>query len=131
METVTPKQKRKSFFWLRLFSAFIDFAFTYSLSIILRLIIWDFTYIGLDVIFITTLVGYYTISYWVFNGRTLAKSLTWLRIVETGKTSFPLKKVVLRETIFKGIFGILIPTYLIKPLFPIWMPFFTIFILFI
>lgn len=122
-------KKRKSFFWLRAFSAFIDIALVYSLSIILRLIIWNFTFISADVIFITTLLFYYPLSYWFLNGQTPSKSLLVLRISEAQKISLSLKKIVLREVILKGICAILIPLYFIKALFSIWTPLLTIIIL--
>lgn len=120
------KEQRELFFWSRLASAFIDISVIYSLSIILRLIIWRFGFINFDVIFIITFLGYYTISYGFFSGRTVAKSLSGLKVTETGKTSLSFKKVVLREIIIKGICTLLIPLYLIKTLISVWSPAFSV-----
>lgn len=124
-------KKRKSFFWLRTLSAFIDISLVYSLSIILRVMIWNVTFIRVDVIFITTLLFYYSLSYLFLNGQTPSKSLLGLRISEAQKGSLSLKKIVLREVILKGICAILIPLYFIKALFSIWTPLLTIIILII
>lgn len=129
MQSPQPKIKTQALFWLRLSSTLIDLAIIYCISILLQALIWKFTFVDLWNIFTAIFILYYFVAYLTLKGRTPAKILTGLKITANQSNNNPFKNIFLREIILKGISGILIPAFILKIIFPIWSPLFTILIL--
>src|SRR6476661_6172077 len=106
--------KPKLFFWSRVCSILIDLSVVYSLSLLLQTLIWNFTFIGFPVIFASTFLFYYLISYLFFKGKTLAKYLTNLSVTTLGNNTITARNILLREIILKWFIGIIIPFFIIK-----------------
>jgi uncharacterized RDD family membrane protein YckC len=118
--------KRKTFFWLRLASVLIDSSVIYSISICLQPLLWKLTFIGFGKIFIVSFLLYYTFSYFLFNGHTVGKTLTGLRILRSNGSDCQLKQILVRELVFKWIAGIFLPFFFLPAISPIWSPMFSI-----
>ncbi len=118
--------KRKSLCWLRLASTFIDISLVYSISICLRPLIWKFIYIDLDKIFVGVFLLYYLIDYLLLKGRTPAKILTGLRVIQTNGNDCRPYHFILRESVSKTIIGIFLPVYILTSMFHWWSAIFTI-----
>jgi hypothetical protein len=112
--------KPKLFFWSRIWSALIDLSVVYSLSLLLQMLIWEFTFIGFPIIFASTFLFYYLICYLFFKGKTLAKFLTNLSVTTLGNNTITVRNMLLREIILKWFIGIMVPFFIIKLFFPIW-----------
>ena len=128
MNSHCNEMKRKSLFWRRLTSTVIDLSLIYSISILLQMVIWNFTFVSFSNIFITSFLLYYFISYWLLKGSTLAKQLTGIKIVREKRNAIPAKDIFFREIILKGLVGLLIPAFLIERLFPKYSALFTVII---
>lgn len=123
--------KKQYLFRRRIASAIIDLAFIYCISIILKYLLNTFVFADFTNIFVVALIGYYTLTSMFINGRTPAKILTGLKVVQRVGNPLSAKNIVLREIVLKGIIGIFIPLYLIRSLFPIWNVLFTVACMFI
>jgi hypothetical protein len=62
----------------------------------------------------------------VLKGRSPAKLLTGLKIINSDGSDIQLKNILLREIAFKLVIGIIIPSYILQLIFPIWSPFITL-----
>ena len=118
--------KKKPFFWLRLYSTIIDLSIIYSFSVLLQLLILKLTFVDFGDIFVATFLIYYFASYYFFKGKTLAKLLTGIEIINLNNGNVHFKDLFLREIILKVLVGIIIPSYLFQYIYPIWSPLITI-----
>jgi len=119
-------KKRKSYFWLRLVSTIIDLAIIYCLSILFQFIIFQFTFARLCDIFVAFFCLYYTSSYIFLEGRSPAKLLTGLKIINSEGGDIQLKNILIREIALKVFIGIIIPSYILQLILPIWSPLITL-----
>jgi len=103
--------KRKSHFWLRLVSVFIDISAIYCITSLCQVLIYYFTFITFGNILIGVFIGYYFLSYILLEGRTLAKIFTGLCIVRINGDKANPSALFKREFIFKGVLGIILPLY--------------------
>jgi hypothetical protein len=62
----------------------------------------------------------------LFNGSSPAKLLTGLKIINTDGGDIQLKNILLREIALKLLIGIIVPSYILQLIFPIWSPFITL-----
>ena len=119
-------KNRKSYFWLRFVSTVIDLSIIYSISIIFKFFIWKYTFVKLGNVFVCIFCLYYLTSYIFFKGISPAKFLTGLKIVNSNGADIQLKNILLREVALKLFVGIIIPSYILQLLFPIWSPLITL-----
>ena len=118
--------KNKPFYFRRIVTTIIDLSLIYCISLLLQPIIYKVDFEKNIDIFIFVFLLYYSLSYSFLNGRTPAKILTSLKIIKQNNTHFPLKNIIAREIILKGIFGLIIPTYFIEKIFSVWSSLFTL-----
>lgn len=94
-------KNNKSYFWLRFVSTAIDLSIIYCISIIFQFFIWKYTFIRFCDLFICVFFIYYLSSYILLKGKSPAKLLTGLKIVNSNGESINLKSILIRETAFK------------------------------
>ena len=119
-------KSRKGYFWLRFASTLIDLSIIYCLSIIFQFFIWKYTFVRLCDIFVFIFFIYYLTSYISLKGISPAKLLTGLKIVNSNGGDISLKNILLREAVLKLFIGIILPSYILQLLFPIWSPLITV-----
>ena len=119
-------KNKKSYFWLRFASTAIDLSIIYCISIIFQFFIWKYTFIRFCDLFICVFFIYYLSSYILLKGKSPAKLLTGLKIVNTNGESINLKSILIREMALKLFIGVLIPAYILPQLLPIWSPLITL-----
>lgn len=119
-------RKGKSYFWLRLASTVIDLSVIYCLSIIIQLFIFKFAFVRLYDLFVFIFCVYYTVTYFLLKGCSPAKLLTGLKIINADGGVIELKNILLREIALKLFIGIIIPSYILQLIFPIWSPLITL-----
>ena len=119
-------EKRRSYFWLRLASTIIDLTIIYCLSIIIQFLIFKFSFVRLCDVFVCLFCIYYTISYISLKGRSPAKLLTGLKLVNSDGSDLKQENILFREIVLKGFIGIIIPSYILQLVFPIWSPLITL-----
>ena len=126
MNSRSVMKKQPAYFRLRLVSAFIDLSAIFALSILLRFLIWQFTYISLGAVFTATFILYYLAAYLLLDGRMPGKMLTGLRLISLKEETPALKTILFREGGLKGFAGIIVPAYLLPLCFRVWSPVFTL-----
>lgn len=107
-------------FWLRLVAVLIDLAIIYCIAILLETLIRQFIFMDFINLFVSTFLFYYFFSYWLLKGRTPAKLLTGIKVVKLSEEELPVKNIIVRELLAKGIIGLIIPVYLFENVFQIW-----------
>jgi uncharacterized RDD family membrane protein YckC len=119
-------KNKESYFWLRVASTVIDLTIIFCLSIIFQFFIWKYTFVRLCDIFFFVFFLYYLTSYISLKGKSPAKLLTGLKIINSNGGSISLKNILIREIALKLFIGILIPAYILPQLLPIWSPLITL-----
>lgn len=119
-------EKIKSYFWLRIASTVIDLSIIYCISILLRIVIFNFTFARLCDIYVSVFFVYYAASYFLLKGRSPAKLLTGLKIIQADGGDIHLKSILIREVGLKLFLGIILPSYFLQYILPVWSPFYTL-----
>jgi uncharacterized RDD family membrane protein YckC len=112
VDNATPK----TLFWLRVFATTIDLSVVYCLSLIVQFLIYQFTFIRLDIIFSFTFVAYYLFSYFPLNRQTVTKMFLGLKLASKNGSQISPLKIALREIFFKGFLGIIVPFFIVTSL---------------
>lgn len=108
--------KKSSYLWLRFVSTILDIAVIFSFASLLQFILYKFTFCPFSIIFISTFIAYYLLSYHYLDGRTPAKVFTNLKVVALSGEKPGISRLLVREVILKGILGISLPLYLFSNL---------------
>jgi len=105
--------KKPTYLGLRAVSTFLDIAVIFSLASLLQFILYKFTFCPFSVIFLSTFIAYYCLSYQFMGGRTPAKFFTNLKVISHSGGPAGMKRLLVREVLLKGISGICLPYYLL------------------
>ena len=124
-------KKKQRLFGKRILSAGIDIAAIFSLTNLIKALLANIAFINSIDLFAGLFLAYYSISYFFLSGRTAAKYITGLQAVKKSDQMLPAGNIILRELVFKGLIGLLIPIYLFEHLFQIWSPLLTILVMII
>jgi uncharacterized RDD family membrane protein YckC len=107
------QNKIRTIFWRRFFSALTDIVFIYCLGFLAHLLVMQWVFLDPFIVFALTWVIYYSDCYLFLNGRTLAKSITGLRVISLDNERAAPRQIVIRDLIGKFILLLIIPCYII------------------
>jgi hypothetical protein len=116
----SAKEKQKILFWRRLLATILDLSVVYCLSQIFQFLIYQFTFIRFDLIFVGTLIAYFLFSYLLVTGQTIAKRVVGMKLASGKALEINPFNIVLREIVFKGFLGIIVPFYIITSFSKAW-----------
>lgn len=112
--------KPKLLFFRRACSVLIDLSAVYSAAVLLQALIYLFTFVEFSTIFVTTLLVYYVMCYWLGDGQTPGRRLTRITVRQMDARILSVKTILLREVVLKGVVCIIFPFFILQQILPIW-----------
>ena len=116
-------KNRKTFILLRFIALILDISAIYSITVLIKFILFFFVFINFPIIFVIIFIFYFSFSYYYFQGYSPSKILLGINVIQNNSYKLSISTIVKREIIFKGLLGIIIPINIINFLPPLFTKF--------
>ena len=110
------QNRLKLMIWRRAFSALIDVVFIYCLGYLAHLLIMRLIFFEPIIEFAASWFFYYSVCYLIFKGRSIAKMVTGLQVVNINNKAAGFRQIMIRELMSKFFLLLVIPAYVIHRL---------------
>ena len=110
---MNSQDKLKIMFWRRAFSALIDVIFIYCIGYLAHILIMRWIFLEPFIAFALIWFLYYTLCYCLFDGKTFARAVTGLQVVNSTNERAGIRQIAFREVVCKFILLLIIPSFVI------------------
>ena len=110
------QNRLKALFWRRAFSAWIDVVIIYCIAFLFQQLIIQLIFIEFFTVFGITWILYYSVCYFLLKGRTFAKIITGLQVIEKTNSDLGIRDILTREIVGKFFILVMMPAYLLNSL---------------